>query len=80
MNKLLVATALAAAFSLPALAAGGTKTQSRYVGPTPQQQLTPKHQVNSYKANRKSDRGKVREDPYWTPCDYQSAWACGGGN
>ena len=71
MNKLLLATALIIAFSLPAIAAGGKfKPKQRYIAPAFEQQLT------SGKAPRKYDRDKV--DPYWTPCNYQSAWECGG--
>jgi hypothetical protein len=71
MSKLLFATALVVAFSLPALATGGKfKPKQRYIAPAIEQQL------KSDKASRKSDRDKV--DPYWTPCNYQSAWECGG--
>jgi hypothetical protein len=72
MNRLLLATALVVAFSLPALATGGKfKSKQRYIAPAIEKQL------KLDKTPRKSDhRDKV--DPYWTPCNYQSAWECGG--
>jgi hypothetical protein len=54
MNKLLLATALVVAFSLPALATGGKfKPKQRHIAPAIEKQL------KSNKAPRKSDREKV---------------------
>jgi hypothetical protein len=60
MNRLLLATALVVAFSLPALATGGKfKPKQRYIAPAIEKQL------KLDKTPRKSDhRDKV--DPYWT--------------
>jgi hypothetical protein len=75
MNKLLLVAALVICFSLPASAAG-EKSQARpkhqYVEPSAADQLK-----SEKTTRRKSDRGEV-SDPYWTPCNYQSAWECGG--
>ena len=77
MNKLLLATALVIAFSLPALAVedkSQIRPKHRYVGSTSD------HQFKSGKARRKPARGEG-SDPYWTPCDYSTAWGpngCGG--
>jgi hypothetical protein len=74
MTKLALATALIAALSVPAWASGD-KTQitprHRHV------QLPSEHQLKS-KFPRKTSKRETVTDPYWTPCDYQSAWACGG--
>ena len=70
MTKLALVTALVAALSVPAWASGD-KTQHRHV------QLPSEHQLKS-KLPRKTSKRDTVTDPYWTPCDYQSAWACGG--
>lgn len=74
MTKLALITALVAALSVPAWASGD-KTQitprHRHV------QLPSEHQLKS-KLPRKTSKRDTVTDPYWTPCDYQSAWACGG--
>jgi hypothetical protein len=74
MTKLAIVAALIAALSVPAWASGN-KTQispkHRYV------QLSSEDQLKS-KRLRKTSKQDTVTDPYWTPCDYQSAWACGG--
>lgn len=72
MTKLALVTALVAALSVPAWASGD-KTQitprHRHV------QLPSEHQLKS-KLPRKTSKRDTVTDPYWTPCDYQSAWDC----
>ena len=66
MNRLLVALALTAALSTPALARGEAGPyHHRYVQPTSEQ-----HQRQSQTANSQTN------DPYWQPCDYTKS-SCG---
>ena len=74
MTKLALVTALVAALSVPAWASGDkTKITPRHR----HVQLPSEHQLKS-KLPRKTSKRDTVTDPYWTPCDYQSAWACGG--
>jgi hypothetical protein len=74
MNKLLLAAALLAALSTPALAAY-SKAQSG---------VNPRHAVSESHRDRSSGmlpRWKERRefnDPYWTPCDYSEDWSPNG--
>ena len=74
MTKLALATALVAALSSARLGIGGQDANHSKASPRP----TPLgHQLKS-KFLRKTSKRDTVTDPYWTPCDYQSAWACGG--
>lgn len=70
MHKLLLATVLLTAFSMPAVA--------DY--PKADNTISELHAGDMRDGNgtrqvlpRRSERGEV-EDPYWTPCDYSTSW------
>jgi hypothetical protein len=67
MHKLLLATAFAAAFSAPAMAAY-TEAASE---PTVQHVGAMREHRAAKMLPRRTERGEIN-DPYWTPCDYSS--------
>jgi hypothetical protein len=70
MHKLLLATAFAAAFSAPAMAAY-TKAESeqtaQHLG------VMREHRAASEVLPPRTERGEIN-DPYWSPCDYSIDW------
>jgi len=75
MNRILLAIAVIAACSPPALA-GQRKAKP------PHPATTIERPWQSDRAKKNTDQGEV-VDPYWQPCDYTTNWgpnACGGGD
>jgi hypothetical protein len=69
MNKLLLATALLATFSMPAMAAypgGKANVSERHAGAM-------RERASRQMLPRRTERGEFK-DPYWTPCDYSISW------
>ena len=80
MHRLLLATALLAVCSSPALA-DWRKTQSK----ANQTHVSSayKHRGDAQETERRRKFEETYVDPYWQPCDYTTNWgpnACGGGN
>jgi hypothetical protein len=77
MNRILLAIAVIAACSAPALA-GSTHAQGK--AKPPHAATTFERPWKSERAKKKTDQDEAK-DPYWEPCDYSTNWgpnACGG--